>query len=194
MQIISFLEIVNLLILTAAIGYIFSGYIKDPSTQYRLIRDVRKFNWQDFKYATLVAAPGVVLHELGHKTVAILFGLSATFKVWFPGLGIAVFLKLINSPFLIIAPGYVEIPGMFTVMQSILISFAGPAVNLILWLGSAYILNTAKKLTRTQAITLFLTKRINMLLFIFNMLPIPPLDGSKVFYGIFKLIFSSFSF
>ena len=181
----SLIEILNLFILTIAIGYIFSGYIKDPSTRFSLSR---KFNLQDFKFSLLVSAPGVVIHELGHKFISLFFGLGAVFKIWFPGLGIAVFLKLINSPFLIIAPGFVSISGDTNPLQTILISFAGPAVNLLLFLISYFILNNAKKLTRRQATALYLTKRINIFLFIFNMIPIPPLDGSKVLFGLIDLI------
>ncbi len=189
MAFFTFLEIVYLVILTLSIGFIFTGFIRDPSHKqpYRL-----KFNWQDFKFALLVSAPGIVLHELAHKFVAILFGLTANFFIFWSGLGIAIFLKLISSPFILVAPGYVLIEGMPTEIQSILTSFAGPLVNLLFFLSAAFILNKAKKLSRRQAITLYLTKKINLFLFIFNMIPIPPLDGSKVIFGLFKLISSSF--
>ena len=189
------LEVFNLAVLTAAIGYIFTGYVRSPETT-GLSRKFR-FSWNDFKFALLVAAPGVVLHELAHKFVALGFGLGAVFHVWYPGLGIAIFLKLINSPFLLIAPGYVSIgdsSGILTPFlenfSSVLVSFAGPAINLIIWLISGYVLHNAKRLTRNQASALYLTKKINMLLFAFNMIPIPPLDGSKVLFGLFKLVFN----
>ena len=186
MPIISLEEIISLLILTVAMGYIFSGYIKDPSTRHL---PGQKWNWKDFKFALFVSAPGIVLHELGHKFIAMLLDLSAEFHVWFPGLGIAIFLKLISSPFLIIAPAYVSIEGSQTALQTILTSFAGPAVNAIFWALSAFILSNAKNLTKRQATILFLTKRINGFLFIFNMIPIPPLDGSKVLFGLIELFF-----
>lgn len=182
-------EIFNLIILTVAIGYIFSGFIRDPS--HRVIGKY-KINWQDFKFALLVSAPGVVFHELAHKFVAIALGLTANFFIFWPGLGIAVFLKLISSPFILIAPGFVGIAGTPTELQSILTSFAGPLVNLIIFLTAAYILNNARKLTKRQAVTLYLTKKINIFLFVFNMIPIPPLDGSKVIFGLFRIISSSF--
>jgi len=186
MPIITIAEIVNLIILTLSMGYIFSGYIKDPS--HRSFG--KRFNLENFKFALLVSAPGVVLHELGHKFVAIALGLSAQFFVFWWGLGIAIFLKLISSPFLIIAPGYVGISGASTELQSVLTSLAGPTVNIIIFFVASFILNYSKKLTRKQAFFLYLTKKINLFLFIFNMIPIPPLDGSKIFFGIFKLILS----
>ena len=186
MPFFTLIELLHLLILTLAIGYIFSGYIKDPS--HRLFH--RGFNLQDFKFALLVSAPGVVLHELGHKFVALLLGLGAVFKVWFPGLGIAIFLKLINSPFLIIAPGFVLISGESTQLKTAITAFAGPAINLILWGAASLVLDKARKLTKRQATILYLTKKINLFLFIFNMIPIPPLDGSKVLFGLINFIFS----
>ena len=188
-MITSFQEIINLIILTAAIGYIFTGFITKPGLHKP------GFNWEDFKFAVLIAAPGVVLHELAHKFVAMAFGLAAMFKVFWGGLGLAVFLKLVHSPILIIAPGYVEIPALGTSNLALtLIAFAGPAVNIILFVAAHIILTRAKHLTRTQAIALYLTKQINLLLFVINMLPIPPLDGSKVFTGLFRIISSFFSF
>lgn len=180
---ISISEIFNLIILTVAIGYIFSGFIKKPGGVYK-----PGFNWEDFKFSIIVAARAVVLHELFHKFVAILFGMSAQFYIWPFGIFLAVFLKLIHSPFLIIAPGYVGIPGLQQAsMITAIIAFAGPLANIILFTAAHLILTRAKHLTRIQATALYLTKQINLLLLIFNLIPIPPLDGSKVLAGIISL-------
>lgn len=184
MPIITLAEIIYLIILTIALGYIFSGFIRSPD-HYRFPR--KMFDWKDIKYSMLIAAPAVILHELFHKFAALAFGLEATFHIWPTGLGLAVFLKLISSPFLIIAPGYVAI-SQATPIQMTITAAAGPFANLILFLGAAYILNNAKKLTRRQAVTLYLTKKINLLLLIFNLIPIPPLDGSKVLFGLIEII------
>ncbi len=189
----SFTEIINLIILTGVIGYIFTGFIKKPRDGFELHYKKAGFDWEDFKFSILIAAPAVVLHELAHKFVAMAFGLTATFKIFWGGLGLAFFLKLIHSPFLIIAPGYVQISSssLYTGTGAI-IAFAGPAANLILLIIAHLILTRAKHLTRTQAVALYMTKQINLLLFIFNMLPIPPLDGSKVFFGLYRTISSFF--
>ena len=96
-MITSLQEIINLLILTAAIGYIFTGFIKKPRDGYELIYKKRGFDWEDFKFSILIAAPAVVLHELAHKFAAMAFGLTATFKIFPMGLGLAVFLKVIHQ-------------------------------------------------------------------------------------------------
>ena len=184
MPLISITEIINLLIVTAVVGYIFMGIL--PRT--RPLYFHRRFDWNAFKFACLVSAPGIIIHELAHKFVAIYYGLQAAFSILPFGLFLSVFLKLINSPFILIAPGYVGISGDAAILESTFIAFAGPFTNLVLWLGSSLILNRAS-LTKKQAIALYLTKQINMWLFIFNMIPIPPLDGSKVFYGLFRIIF-----
>lgn len=191
-MIITLLEILYLLIVTLVLGFIFYDRIGlyTPSKEDDLIKKYSKrFDWDSFWFAAYVTAPGVVLHELGHKFVALFFGLFAQFKIFTLGLGIAIILKLVNSPFLIIAPGYVEIGGPATPLESLLISFAGPFVNLLLFFISLLLLNRKKKYSKKTYIFLSLTKQINLVLFIFNMIPIPPLDGSKVFYNLFKLLF-----
>ena len=186
MGFISLAEFINLIILTLVVGYVFSGYIRDPSRPAH-----KKLQLNDFLFALLVSAPGVVLHELGHKFVAMTFGLTAEFFVFWWGLGIAVFLKLISSPFILLAPGYVGISVISSPSQSFFVSFAGPAVNLLLFLIAAWLLNNVGKLTRKQATFLYLTKKINLFLFVFNMIPLPPLDGSKVFLSLFKILSAS---
>lgn len=182
-MLITFLEVIYMVITTAVIAYIFMDFIKLPT--FNLYN--KKFDWNNFKFAALVAAPGIILHELSHKFVAIGFGYEATFQIWAFGLFLGIFLKWIKSPFMIIAPGYVLISIVQTNIQTSIIAFAGPLVNLILWLGSWAILNNARKLNRKTALFLYLTKQINMILFIFNMIPIPPLDGSKVLQGLISL-------
>lgn len=185
-------EILDLILITVALGYVFSGFIKRPRTELDLLYRRSSLNLEDFKFAILIAAPAVILHELAHKFVAIAFGLSAKFYAWGFGLFLGAFLRFIGSPFILLAPGYVGIPPGATDLQTILIAFAGPFTNLVLWLVCDAILKRKRHLTRKQAITLYLTKQINIWLFIFNMLPIPPLDGSKVFYGLFRITASLF--
>ena len=69
-----------------------------------------------------------------------------------------------------------------------IVAFAGPAMNGFLWLITALILK--KNLVSRKYVPLVhITKKINMLLFIFNMLPIPGFDGFKVYQGILQTIF-----
>ena len=182
MAIITFQEILELTIMTLVIGYIFTGLFRFKArTAYDYIQ--KRFDWQEFKFAILVAAPAVVLHELGHKFVAMAYGFSAEFHMFTFGLALGVFLKLISAPFIIIAPGFVNIVAVNSDIAYRIIAFAGPAVNLILWIGSLLILKYAKNLSREKMIFFAASKKLNMILFFFNMIPFGPLDGAKVLFG-----------
>lgn len=149
----------------------------------------RKIDLRDFKFAILVSAPAVVLHELAHKFVAMIFGYTATFQAFYSSTftlilaAISIILKTVGSPFILIVPGFVQIASVSDPIVYRVIAFAGPLINLILWGTATLILNKAKNLKRNQMVFLAITKQINMWLFIFNMLPLFPLDGSKVLFG-----------
>lgn len=113
------------------------------------------------------------------------FGLSANFEVFWFGLALGVFLKLISSPFLVVAPGYVNISlAGITDIQYRLVAAAGPAVNLILFLVAMVMLKNVKKMKRKEVAFWAFTKKLNLLLLIFNMIPFGPLDGAKVIFGL----------
>ena len=174
--------------MTFAIGFIFSdifprraeGY--DPLAQQRF----SFVDWEALKWGAMAAAPGVVLHELAHKFLALSFGLQATFHAAYFWLIIGVALKLARFPFIFFVPGYVSYLSIGTPMQHALIALAGPATNLALWLGSWYLLKQGGKKFRKYTALLYLNKQINMFLFIFNMIPIPPFDGGQVFSSLMQ--------
>lgn len=69
---------------------------------------------------------------------------------------------------------------------TIAVSLAGPGANFILALISAFIMGAMEKFVTANEMTLFLYKvvlyslQLNVGLMVFNLIPIPPLDGSKV--------------
>jgi len=68
-------------------------------------------------------------------------------------------------------------------MDMMKIAFAGPASNLLLaFLGGILIRMTGYAEPLTSMLILF--TQINISLAVFNMIPIPPLDGSQIFSGI----------
>jgi Zn-dependent protease len=189
MPIFSLIELVRLAIMTAALGYIFMDFIKSPTTSSNLLIKPKGFRWEDFKFAALVTAPGIILHEMGHKFVGLAMGIQTEFYASYFGLFIGIFLKWISSPFIIFAPGYVSLGGTaITDIQRFLTSFAGPFMNLALFFAAQQILNRKNNLTRPQAIALYLTKQINLFLFMFNLIPLPPFDGYSVFTSLFRII------
>ncbi len=134
-----------------------------------------------------VAVPlGFLLHELGHKAVAQRYGFLAEFRAWYMGLVLAVFTAMVG--FLFAAPGAVVIQGFGSPRQIGRISAAGPGVNLaiggsfaLVWLvltltGLNFAIGMALTLSDLVAGVAF----INVLLGTFNMIPFPPLDGSKI--------------
>lgn len=190
----AFVEIFDIIIITLAVGFIFKDIFKPHkkveviTPEYYLKQQKRGFNWQNFWYAAAIVAPSIVLHEFGHKFVALANGMTATFHAAYTWLGIGVVLKLISAGFIFFVPAYVQIIGVGTPIQFAGIAFAGPAVNLVLWLGGLVVLKKVKLKTSVHRFV-FLFSRINMFLFIFNMLPIPLFDGFQVYKGLIKFIF-----
>jgi Zn-dependent protease len=197
MPLITFGEIIDLLIMTFFVGYIFSGIMPvrreehyDPLVHYK-----KGFDFDGLKFAIMATAPAIILHELAHKFVAIGFGLNAIFSAFYRDmftlmLGIlTVISKLTGFGFMFFVPGFVRIAGNGTHLQFALTAFAGPLVNLVLWLVPLYLIKN-KLYKKKHYLLLLLTQRINMFLFIFNMLPLPGFDGYKVFTG----LISTFSF
>ena len=183
MPLITLGEIIDLIAMTLFVGYIFSDIIPvrresyDPLVHYR-----RGFDFEGLKFAIMATAPAIIVHELAHKFVALGFGLNAVFYAFYRSyftlfLGIMTIIsKLTGFGFMFFVPGYVSISGSGTSMQFALAALAGPLVNLILWLGSWFLLKR-KLHSKKYYLLLVLTQRINMFLFIFNMLPIPGFDG-----------------
>ena len=193
MPLITFGEIIDLILMTLFVGYIFSDIIPvrrksyDPLLYYR-----RSFDFEGLKFAIMATAPAIILHELAHKFVAIGFGLNAVFFAFYRSsftliLGIfTIISKLTGFGFIFFVPGFVGISGTGTHLQFALTALAGPLVNLILWLGSWYLLKN-KLYKKNHYLLLILTQRINMFLFIFNILPLPGFDGYKVFVGLIRV-------
>lgn len=188
MALLSIMEIIDIFIITAAMGYIFSGifsaFSKKTIEGYEPLAHVRGFDWHAFKFAAIVTAPAIILHEFGHKFVALLFGATATFHAAYAWLALGVVLKLLNTGFIFFVPAYVS-HSPVTQLQGSMIAFAGPFVNLALWLLSILLLKTMR-MKRKYLPIVFLTGRINMFLFLFNMIPIPGFDGYWVLEGLLK--------
>jgi Zn-dependent protease len=180
-------ELFDLILMTVVLGYIFLPSIQRPRAITEMFT-ARLFNWQDFRFALIVTAPAVVLHELMHKFAALFLGLAATFHASYFGLGLGLFLRVIQSPFIVFIPGYVSISAA-PPLASAFTAFMGPLTNLMLFCVAALVLKRAKKLKRNHIIFLALTKQINLFLFLFNMIPIPPFDGSHVVSGLFQAFF-----
>ena len=179
-MLLSLSEIVDLVIMTLGVGYIFMDTLAaEPRVMMRY-----GFDWARLRLACLIAAPAVILHEMGHKFAALALGLAATFHAAYTWLMLGVAMKLLNTGLIFFVPGYVSIEGIQTPLQSAITAFAGPAVNLMLWGVARLAMKRAPRMKLKTFRMLAMTRQINGFLFIFNMLPIYFFDGYTVYYGL----------
>jgi Zn-dependent protease len=134
--------------------------------------------WVGLLLAALAVLTGFLPHELGHKLVAQHFGARAEFRVFPLGLVVALISSFFG--FVFAAPGAVYIDGRLSSKENGLVSLAGPGVNIAI--ASALIATSFLfPIGNLVGDTLWIVGSVNAYLAAFNLLPIPPLDGSKVF-------------
>ncbi|MFC2122093.1 M50 family metallopeptidase [Bacteroidota bacterium] len=139
------------------------------------------------------------LHELSHRLMARILGFDAVYRMWIPGLALAVGSAFWG--FLFAAPGFVEMKELKDVpTDEILdkyknklgaISLAGPLSNVLMAFGFLILYGYSSVIWDLRNIPLLNEDSIlelirwclllNVLFGLFNMIPIPPIDGSKIF-------------
>jgi Zn-dependent protease len=179
----TFREIFDIIAMTLIIGYIFKDVFKPKRTTYD---PLKQQNNNSFWFAATAVGISIILHEFGHKFVAMALGLQATFHAAYSFLGFGLLMKMLNFGFIFFVPAYVS-HNVTTPLNTALISIAGPATNLILYLICLIIIK--KNLVPQKHLSLIYTmKYINGFLFIVNMLPLPGIDGYHFFTSIKALI------
>ncbi|MEM0271636.1 MAG: metalloprotease [Thermoprotei archaeon] len=149
-----------------------------------------------FAYSLLMVGTAFVLHELSHKFVAQHYGRAAEFRIWWSGVALGMMMALATflafgpgGVIFFAAPGAVYVSPLFVGYASPvnlrgfargegLISYAGPFTNLILGVFFRVLAHFAYG---GLGYVFAKTSSINVFLGFFNILPIPPLDGQKVF-------------
>ena len=130
--------------------------------------------------AALAVTLSFVLHELMHKFVAQHYGAVAGFRYSASGLVITLLTGAFG--FLLGIPGATMIyASRFTKRENGIVSLAGPLTNFavfVVFFALLQLLNPASDSYLYLALTY--TIFISILLAFFNMLPISPLDGSKI--------------
>ncbi len=131
--------------------------------------------------SAFVVSISFIIHELMHKFVAQYYGAIAGFRTSINGLMITIVSSLFG--FLIGIPGATMIYAQnFSKKQEGIVSLAGPLTNFAMFgifLFLNFIIHPNPESYLGQLI--YLTFFINILLALYNMLPIFPLDGSKIF-------------
>jgi len=146
-----------------------------------------------FSYPELISNPPAVLvslfvlglafigHELSHKFVARRRGFFAEYRMWVHGLLLAVVFAVATGGTLIFAaPGAVVFSSYFVFKRPHRddvgrIALSGPAFNIIL----LFLFSIAYAVTNVGV--LVFASAVNGWLAIFNLIPIDPLDGGKIF-------------
>jgi Zn-dependent protease len=130
-------------------------------------------------FAFVATFTGFLLHELAHKISANHYGYPAAFSYNKRYLILGAFISFVLG-ILFAAPGAVFIYGRPTRKENGIISAAGPMTNLVIGfisLGAALLISG---LVNFLGYGLFYVGIINLIIGAFNMVPVMPLDGSKV--------------
>jgi Zn-dependent protease len=142
----------------------------------------------------IATATGFIIHEMGHKFVAIRHGYVAHFRLWMWGLLLTLFIVIFSGGGIVfgapgavyIAPAAVAYYGYDSTIrprdpeqENMIISAAGPGINLAFSIAFLSLFLVAQPGFLATIAQFGFT--LNVGLGSFNMIPIPPLDGSKIF-------------
>jgi len=163
------IEIRDLFVSTIVLGLIFS---------------LSSFSITKLIISIFIVGIAFIFHEIAHRETAKKFGAKAVYKIWPSGLLIALVLGFVSQGRLIFAsPGAVYMSAKirwkdeFTSLKNEeygVIALSGPLANL----GLSIVFLALNAIYQSEI--LVMGASVNIILGFFNMLPLPPFDGSKV--------------
>ncbi len=172
---------------------------------FSMIHGGGRFNLQpeNFLVSGLGVGTGFLLHELAHKFAAMRYGYKAEYKAWYSGLVLTLLMSFMG--FIIALPGAVMISkpayrdSQYAYSESddaywdhlerrvgneeLWISLAGPITNIVLAAFFFAILKSGLVMGDLWSFAVYYALYINLILAAFNLLPIGPMDGAKIFRG-----------
>lgn len=169
----------DLIIATLVLGFLFSIALKN----FEVTTSSSIF--VNFITAIAIVAPALILHEIAHKFVAQKYGCKANYALWPIGAVMAVLITLLTGGRVIFAAlGAVMIATTYSTRLGYRfvglsneelgkIAWSGPVVNIAIALFSFFLISFAPLFFETVIM-------INLIIALFNMIPFPPLDGSKI--------------
>jgi Zn-dependent protease len=140
---------------------------------------INTYNIYFIVLASLGFAVSFLIHELAHRFVGLRRGYLARFEL--NTIGVIVTALSIVLPIKFVAPGAVVIRGFSSLRDLCMIALAGPLANILLALGilsSSIILSGHSVMVVLGLRTLGL---LNAYIALFNLIPLGPLDGLKIF-------------
>jgi len=156
------------------------------------VREIISLNYLKVLAIIVAVAFAFIFHEILHRYVAKKLGYYAKYQIWPTGLMLALILSIVTLGRVVFAaPGAVVVfpkfPfGVIDRRDYGKIAASGPLANIVLGYIALVVLEIfpiefLNMFTRFALITLIYMKTINLWLALFNLIPFPPLDGSKVF-------------
>jgi Zn-dependent protease len=144
-------------------------------------------------------AVGVVLHEAAHAYSAYLLGDDTAYRAGRVTLNPASHLDLLGSLMLLMAGfGWGKptpvVPSKLRggVFGPVAVALAGPASNLLIVAACAALYLLPAFQSGYLLVIVLMAALANALLFVFNLIPIPPLDGAKVIFPFLPRSMSGF--
>src|SRR5512136_852678 len=127
---------------------------------------------------------GFLLHELAHKFVAQRYGYWAEYRASWSGLFFMIVMSFMG--FIIAAPGAVMISkdngSAMMKKDQLLIALAGPMTNIILMVFFLILALASRKMINPFLLEVaYFAFYINLILAAFNLIPVDPFDGAKIF-------------